>query len=775
MATPSRLETLDTLRTANRDVAFANAFVTLFGGSLMVGFIKHLGGNDFWIGLYGSIPALMGLAQIPGAALGRGQASFKKYVRKGGLAWRLLYFPLILLPLIALPNDIRLFLLIALLGLAGFATNLVGPTYTEWIGRIVPERSRGWYFSQRTMIATIVGMIVGLIGARLLDYYKGIENESVGFALIFGLGWLCAMISQYFYERMADSTRDDIIKPSLKSTVEVVKQPLRDPNFRQIMWFIVIFTASQGFAGNLFAAFALESLKMDFLPLQLTGVAHALGTIVSVRMWGFLADRYGNKPLLLLLSIGVSFTPLVWIACPPGEEYLVRNTIVLFLGHIFNGFVWSGVGVVQMNLYLSTSTPENRANYLASALTIASLALAISPLFGSAMLSALRIPFAADHAYKIVFLTVTLMRIIAVFVLRPVKEHGSTDFSETMRQLTKITPRSVAALRAMRRGTNEQTRESAIRSMGQSQMSLASNELEMALVDPAPKIRREASRALGHLRSETAAAALVNHITNHPELVEEETLEALGDCGQALAAEILTQYLTDPRSQLRRAAAKALGRLQDPQSIGALRNVVNQPGDPDLRRAALQALRNLEATDPELYADALLDQHPSVRIAAAEAISELHITELAPNLRHSLEWFQDEGASEVAYSLGSVGVASDLPYILQAANQAVGQTKIRRCLLGAAKLFGLDTDYYRLIALDEVSRDTELLKKYRNISRKDKHFSAALSAYSSGEESQALVHLSEADPNNFTAWAEYSVPESFLVAAHLYSKLHERH
>lgn len=774
MATPSRLETLDTLRTANRDVAFSNAFATLFGGSLMVGFIKHLGGNDFWIGLYGSIPALMGLMQIPGAAIGRGYPSFKRYVRTGGLIWRLLYLPLVFLPLMLLPNDFRLFILIACLGMAGFAINLVGPTYTEWIGKIVPERSRGWYFSQRLMIATIVGMIVGLIGARLLDYYKAVENESLGFALIFGLGWICAMLSQYFYERMADTPRDDVIKASLKSTIEVVKQPLRDPNFRQIMWFVVIFTASQGFAGNLFAAFALESLKMDFLPLQLTGVAHALGTILTVRMWGFLADRYGNKPLLLLLSIGVSVTPLLWVACPPGEEFVTRNTIVLFVGHIFNGIVWSGVGVVQMNLYLSTSTPENRANYLASALTIASLALGISPLLGSAMLSALRIPFPADQAYKIVFVTVFLIRIIAVFVLRPVKEHGSTDFGETVRQLTKITPKSVAALRAMRKGTDEQTRKNAIRSMGESQMSLASNEMETALVDPAPRIRREAALALGHLRSESAARALVKHITKHPELVEEETLEALGDCGQTLAAEVLTQYLNDPRSQLRRAAAKALGRLRDPKSIGALKNVVNQPGDPDLRRAALQALRNLEATEPEIYADALLDQHPSVRIAAAEAVSELHITELADNLRHSLQWFQDEGASEVAYSLGTVGLASDLPTILGAANQAIGQTKIRRCLLGAAKLFGLDTDYYRIIALDEIARDTEILKKYRGLTRKDQHFADALSAYASGEESKALHHLAKADPNNFTAWAEYSVPESFLVAANLYSKLHER-
>jgi hypothetical protein len=95
---PNRLESLRTLRAANLDGAFATAFITLVGGSFIVGYLKEIHAADIWLGLLTAIPAICGLAQIPGSVWGRSFVSFKKYVSPGGLIWRLLHIPLCLLP-----------------------------------------------------------------------------------------------------------------------------------------------------------------------------------------------------------------------------------------------------------------------------------------------------------------------------------------------------------------------------------------------------------------------------------------------------------------------------------------------------------------------------------------------------------------------------------------------------------------------------------------------------------------------------------------------------
>lgn len=762
MAAPSRLETLDTLRTANLDVAFATAFGTLVGGSFLVGFIQHLGGSDVAIGLASGIPALAGLMQIPGAAFGRSQHSFKKFVQVGGGLWRLFYLPFVILALVTFPKDIRLSLLLLCIACASVATQFVGPIYNEWIGNLVPERSRGWYFSQRTIIASITGMVVGMAGAVLLDQFKGTPREAQGFALVFGIGAITAALSWYFFQKMSDLRREVVEKTSLKSIVEVVKGPFQDKNFRKIMVFTGVFWIGGGFVGNLFSAYALETLHMHFTVLQMTSVSSTLGTILTVKIWGFLADRYGNKPILALNVLGVTFTPIMWLSTAPGNDF--RNAAILIGGHTFAGIFWSGIGITAMNLYLSVSPIDKRANYLASVTTVQAIVTFIAPTIGASVMAALRVPMGPEAAYKTLFLISMCGRFIGLLALIPVKEYGSYSLGETVRNLSKVSPRGVAALRAMRKGTDDKARESAIRAVGQSQLTIATDELAIALADPSPRVRREAAEALSRMGTPEAGRALAKFISDHPDLVEEETLVALGFTSGKDNAEILTGFLEDPSPILRRAAAKALGRINDPVAIAALDRAVRQPGDPDLRRAAIQALRIMGSADPDHFREALFDQHPSIRTAAAEAVAELEITDLAESLRKSLENLRDEGSSEAAYALGVVGQPSDVAVIVSAAEATANPAKRKRCLLGIARLMECERDVYRFFTMDEVVRDNALLQRVRPLLKKHPVLKKAIDAYADGHEKQAMLILcEESGVSELLPLAESGLESGFLV------------
>jgi hypothetical protein len=188
------------------------------------------------------------------------------------------------------------------------------------------------------------------------------------------------------------------------------------------------------------------------------------------------------------------------------------------------------------------------------------------------------------------------------------------------------------------------------------------------------------------------------------------------------------------------------------------------PDDPDLRRAALQALRIMEAREASsVIAQALGDDLPSVRIAAAEAVSELELNDALPALRGALLANQDEASAEVAYALGCVGTSQDIPMILQEAARSVSMITRRRCLLGVARILGVEHTAYRLMLLDGMAQSQTILELLKNRIRRDSRVQDALQAHSRGEELRGVTILADVDPQ-LGPLATLYVEEAFLVA-----------
>jgi len=767
---PTRLETLQNLRTANLDAAFATAFATLVTGAFLVGFVKYLGGSDLWIGVITAVPTALGVLQIPGAIIARRYRSYKNFVLPGGLIWRAMYIPVALLPLLALNNELRLFVLVACVSIAAFTISVVNSTYNDWLAQLVPPTSRGWYFSRRNAIGAGVGAAVGLFGGLLLDRFTSIGNEAGGFAVVFGIGVVCAGISMAFFMRMRDSEQPVVQRQSLREGLATFVAPWRHRNFRKVLIFLAIFFVGQTFAGNFYAAFALETLHMPFFWIQACPMMQAIGTVASAGLWGFLADRYGNKPCLILAGVGIGLNPLAWIAASPSN---LNFTIgMLICAHFMMGVFWCGVNLTQFNLLLATAPDEERASYIGSGLAVQGLVSGLAPLLGAELMAILRPGFGAEHAYKGVFWGVFGLRMFAMFFLGPVREEGSSQVRRTIRDLTKVTPRGVRALKSLRESGDVEKRAEAIHSVGTEGLSLASDEIVKALADPSPKVRRNAARALARLGDPRLAMPLIRHFEQHPDLVEEEMVEALGDVANPASVPILVKLLQSPRSLLRRAAARALGRIGSPAAIEPLIAAASEAGDPDLRRASVQALRILGATEAaSVICDALFDPHPSVRTAAAEAVSELRLGSARSFLREALTYYEDEATSELVYALGCVGEPEDLPLLLGRAERQPSRTARLRCLLGAARLLGVERESYRLLLLDGFARDTALLDVLQPSIKTNARMKAAVNRYSAGNESDALGILEKASKiPAVSELAKYDIEDSFLLAAVLVAK-----
>lgn len=765
MAGVNRLQNLRSLKIANADGAFSTAFGTLVTGTFLVGFIKLLHGSDMWIGALSAVPSLLGILQIPGAIWGRSFKSYKRYITPGGFLWRFFYVPLIFLPLLNIDASLKLVILAVCVGIASASVLLIQPIYSELLSEMVPENSRGWFFGRRNAIVTAVGAIVGLLGGALLDRYRVQGQEPLGLSVIFACGIGFAVISFFCYMAMGDMKRENPLRQNFASSLSAIRAPFADREFRRVLLFLAMFFVGQAFAGNLYGAYALESLKLSFAVIQLTGVMNALGIVLGATIWGFIADKYGNKPTLILAGLGIATNPIAWLLTIPGND--AHNIPVLLCGHVVMGFFWAGVGICQFNLLLATAKPEDRANYIGAGLALQSVFAGIAPLIGAAMMATLRSHLDPVVAYKCVFGVALLLRVSAVFFILPVREEGSSRVGRTLRDLRRVTPKGFRTMRTLARSSDTAERAEALEMVGDQKLMLASDEVIRSLADPSPQIRRQAAYTLAKLGDKNSVVHLLEHIEEHPDLVEEETIEALGTLGSKEAVQPLISFLESPRSLLRRAAARALGRLASEDAIEALIRSAAEIDDPDLQRASIQALRLIGAREAaQAISDALYNPHPSVRIAAAEAVAEMELRSALPYVRQSLSYYQDEAASEVAYALSAIGGLDQIPRILEVAKAANSSLARRRCLLGIARLLGTESASYKLFLKSGMGRDTAILELLQPVVRRSRRIKAALEKYASGDEAGAVAMLGQATNDPVVKeLASQPIKDMFLVLA----------
>ena len=770
----TRLDILKGLNISTWEGVWATVWMVLTTGAFQTGFALHLGAKPFTLGLLAALPAIMGLLQLPASLYVEKRGERRNFVAVSALIGRLSWFPLLLVPFV-LPPVARIPAFIILLGLSSAFLTIVVPAWTSWMSDLVPEASRGQYFGRRNMIAGVVAMLVPLPAGAFLDQAVKFHrfNPSLGFATLFGIACVAGVVCFFLLRRQPEppmQRRATIVNP-WKSLGE----PLAQPAFRSFLLFAATVVVGQSLAGQFFVAWQLadKALHLDYLTFQLLGAVAQAGSLGSMPLWGYLADKYGPRPVLALTSVGVLLAPMLWLFTAP-QNALWLNILLIVALNITSGISWAGFGLAQFNLLLGTAPPERRATYMAVFSAVTGVVGFITPLVGGFLMEGLAGttfsfgPLLLNN-YKTLFLLTIAIRLLAIVLLARVPNTADAPSARyVLGQVTRSQPvQSFKSLRRLSHPVPAAKRVEAASMLGEIRSPLAVEELTLALEDVSLEVRTSAARALGEIKDPRAVPALAARLTDPAASIGEAVAEALGQIGSSSATASLVEAIHGPDASVRVAAIRALGRIADPGAAPALIETL-QPNHPTRCEAACAALAAIGENLPRPFAhDAWERLHallsPAIdrgmRLASARAIrallpvfADVNGDAIYTDLLACLEAESDPAVlAQEAMSLSGLGYLLDrpcladlLPLLERVPRTGLAYKQVLEAIADAALAPGT---FYPYLGMDEMSRAEALQKRLR---ASPIPLSGVLEAYGNGDLAHALHLIADARPTLLT-------------------------
>ncbi|RAK56682.1 MFS transporter [Phenylobacterium deserti] len=364
------------------DAIFATAVGALNSGVVIVAFALWLGAPNTVIGLLAAIPLWTQILQAPAVSLVERLRARRRISVAALLTARLALPCMAMLPFVP-DKRLALALLLLLEVIHTGANAICACSWNSWIRDLVPEERLGRFFARRTIWATAVGMICTLTAGFALQSQHAARGGGSGmvFTVLYMSGFAAAMISTW---RLALVPEPIMPKAQPKQSLfRLLKAPLKDKNFRNIIRFLASWQFAVNAATPFFTVYFVQQLGLGMGYVTAFTVVSQLANLLVLREWGRLTDRFSNKavlnaaaPVFLLCIAGMTVASQI-------DQHLLLVAYLALL-HVVMGMAAAGVGLATGNVVLKCAPRSTATAYIAANSLIASAAAGLAPILAGA-------------------------------------------------------------------------------------------------------------------------------------------------------------------------------------------------------------------------------------------------------------------------------------------------------------------------------------------------------------------------------------------------------
>jgi MFS family permease len=340
-------------------------YETITAGFLIV-FALALGASNTVVGILGALPFIaVLLMEMPGAKLVEyfhRKAIFLTTTGISRICW------ILVLSTPYLFKQHTLWFVGAFFFLLRCLEYLADPAWASWAADLVPDKSRGAFWGRRNMLVSLAGMIASLLAGAYLDLFP--KESLLGFATLFGLGIFVGLYANSIMARIKEPEYRDHDHHAFKEFFHV------DGQFRTYCWIMVAFNFAVNLASPFFTVYMLHDLGLSYTTFVIFGAIATVSRILAHPHFGYVSDRYGDKPVALICMLGTAIVPIIYLLVTKQTLWLVVPA------QIISGIVWAGTELSTWNLLLDLTKREKRAMQIAEYNILTSIPMIIAPVAG---------------------------------------------------------------------------------------------------------------------------------------------------------------------------------------------------------------------------------------------------------------------------------------------------------------------------------------------------------------------------------------------------------
>lgn len=363
-----------------KDGIASQAMGILTGGAFLVAFAIKLGASNLVIGMLAAIGPLAQLLQLPSIFLIEKIRNRRAIVVVSAAISRVCWLLIALIPFL-FGAQIGLTVLLGAIIVASALGAVSGCSWNSWMRDLIPQNILGAFFSKRMRIATGVGIVLSLVAAVYLDYWKKLlpKFELHGYSILFLIGFAAGALGLYFLARTPEKQMPKAEeKPKI---LRLLAQPFKDENFRKLIAFMCSWNFAVNLAGPFFMVYMLKRLGLSMSFIIGLSIVSQVMNFAFLKIWGRFTDRFSNKSVLAICGPLFIFSILAWTFTTMPEKYFLTIPLLIVI-HVIMGLSSAGVSLASGNIGLKLAPEGQATTYLATNTIVNSVAAGVAPILG---------------------------------------------------------------------------------------------------------------------------------------------------------------------------------------------------------------------------------------------------------------------------------------------------------------------------------------------------------------------------------------------------------